>query len=172
MDIIANDLKYIFLEPAKATGMFTKCNINKNKRRRICNKPWFNIKCDTSKKDYKKFNKSLSKNPNDTEKAALKALANKHKQLLRKEKREFDKELNAKIRVLKSTDPGKYWSLINPRKKKNKCGDLSLDAVQTHFSDMNKNISNSSENQFETQNNIANNIINVDLSHMMKSRNT
>ena len=50
MDSIANDLKDIFLEPAKATGMFTKCNINKNKRRRICNKPWFNNECDTSKK--------------------------------------------------------------------------------------------------------------------------
>ena len=160
MDSIANDLKDIFLEPAKATGMFTKCNINKNKRRRICNKPWFNKKCDTSKKDYKKFKKSMNKNPNDTEKATLKAMANKHKQLLRKEKRNFDKELNDKIRVLKSTDPGKYWSLINPRKKQNKIGDLSMDTVRTHFSDMNKNISNPSENKSENQNNIINDTIN------------
>ena len=48
MDSIANGLKEIFLE-AKATGMLTKCNINKNKRRN-CNKPWFNNKCNTSKK--------------------------------------------------------------------------------------------------------------------------
>ena len=78
MDNIANDLKEIFLEPAIATGMFNQCNINKNKRRRNYNKPWFNNESDSSKKDYKIFKKSLSKNYNDTEKAALKALANKH----------------------------------------------------------------------------------------------
>ena len=32
--------------------------------------------------------------------------------------------------------------------------------MRTHFSDMNKNISNPSENQFEDQNNITNDIIN------------
>ena len=40
----------------------------------------------------------MNKNQNDTEKATLKAMANKHKQLLRKEKRKFDKELNDKIK--------------------------------------------------------------------------
>ena len=100
------------------------------------------------------------KEKNDKEKADLKALANKHKNLLRKEKRKFDKELNAKIRALKSTDPGKYWSLINPKKKKNKIGDLSLDTVWTHFSDLNKDIANSSNNQIENQNDITNDIIN------------
>ena len=88
MDIIANNLKEIFLEPAKTTGMFTKCNINKKKRRNY-NKPWFNNECIISKKGYKNFKKSLSNNPNDTEKAAFKALANKHKQLLRKEKKKI-----------------------------------------------------------------------------------
>ena len=54
MDIIANNLKEIFLEPAKATGMFTKCNINKNKRRNY-NKPWFNNECIISKKRLQEF---------------------------------------------------------------------------------------------------------------------
>ena len=142
--------------------MYTQYNASTNNRRRRVNKPWFNNDCEASKKDYKEFKKSLSKNQNDTEKADLKLMANKHKKLIRKEKRKFEKELNAKIRVLKSTDPGKYWNLINPRKKKNKIGDLSLDTVRTHFSDMNKDISNSSENQFEfeNQNLVTNDIIN------------
>ena len=113
MDNIVNELKEIFLEPAKVTGMYTQHNISTNNRRRKCNNSWYNNECDASKKDYKKFKKSLNKNQKDEkkkdeEKAALKALANKHKNLLRKEKRKFDKELNAKIRALKSTDPGKY----------------------------------------------------------------
>ena len=162
MDNIAKNLKEIFMEPAKATRMYTQYNASTNNRRRRDNKPWFNNDCEASKKDYKEFKKSLSKNQNDTEKADLKLMANKHKKLVRKEKRKFEKELNAKIRVLKSTDPGKYWNLINPRKKKNKIGDLSLDTVRTHFSDMNKDISNSSENQFEfeNQNLVTNDIIN------------
>ena len=65
-------------------------------------------------------------------------MAKAHKKLLRKEKRKFERELNAKIRNLKSTDPGKYWNIINPRKKSKKIGNISMDEAWSHFSELNK----------------------------------
>ena len=83
-------------------------------------------------------------------------MARAHKKLLRKEKRKFEKELNAKIRTLKSTDPGKYWSIINPRKKCVKIGNISMDAAWTHFRDLNKADTDISE---EVNENLVNNDI-------------
>ena len=158
MDNIAKDLKDIFMEPAKATGMYKQHSLPKRNKKWKQNKPWFNNSCKTSKSNYKKFKKTLSKEPSNAEKDALKAMAKTHKKLLRKEKRKFGKELNAKLRVLKSTDPGKYWSIINPRKKSTKIGDISLDAVWTHFSELNKDDSDARE--VLTENQITNEIIN------------
>ena len=158
MDNIAKDLKDIFMEPAKATGMYKQHSLPKKIKKRKINKPWFNNTCKLSKSNYKKFKKTLSKQPSNTEKDSLKAMAKTHKKLLRKERRKFGKELNAKLRLLKSTDPGKYWSIINPRKKSTKMGDLSLDAVWTHFSELNKDDSDVREGL--TENQMTNEIIN------------
>ena len=85
-------------------------------------------------------------------------MAKAHKRLLRKEKRKFEKELNAKIRNLKSTDPGKYWNIINPRNKRAKIGNISMDAAWSHFKDLNKDDSDISGEV--TENSANNHIIN------------
>ena len=59
----------------------------------------------------------MNKQSYDTNKSPLKNLAKQHKKLLRKEKRKHDKALNAKLRTLKSTNPGEYWRIINHGKK-------------------------------------------------------
>ena len=68
------------------------------------------------------------------------------------------KELNAKIRNLKSTDPGKYWNIINPRNKRAKIGNISMDAAWSHFKDLNKDDSDISDVVIE--NSAKNHIIN------------
>ena len=151
MDNITNGLEDLLLEPAKATGMYKQLNNTgaiKNKKKK-CNKPWFNSECNASKKDYQKFKKSLNRPSRDTEKESLKLLSKKHNKLLRKEKRKFEKEFNAKLKTLKSSNPGMYWSLINPRKKNTKVGDITLDTLWTHFSELNKERSNTRENVHE-----------------------
>ncbi|CAL4067690.1 unnamed protein product, partial [Meganyctiphanes norvegica] len=40
------------------------------------------------------------------------------------EKRKFDKEFNAKLKSLKSSNPGEYWKIINQGKKSSKIGDI------------------------------------------------
>ena len=123
------------------------------------NKPWFNNVCNESKNNYNKFKKTLSKPLKDDEKEALKSLSKKHRKILRKEKRKFEEELNAKIRDLRSNDSGKYWNLIKP-KKKARMGNISIDSAFTHLSDLNKAPSDSNGSAYENQNVVTNDIIN------------
>ena len=102
----------------------------------------------------------MSKPLNDTEKTALRAHSKKHRRILRKVRRKYEKELNATIKNLKSNDPGKYWNLINPRKKNNRIGDISIDTALSHFTDLNKDISDSNSSAFENQNVVVNDTIN------------
>ena len=158
IDNITNDLKEIFMEPAKTTGMYKEHRPPKVHKKRRLNKPWFNNECKLSKNNYKHLKKSLHKPPSTAEKDTQRNMAKTHKKLLRKEKRKFEKDLNAKIRTLKSTDPGKYWSIINPRKKSKKIGNFSMDAAWSHFRDLNKDDSDIREEV--TENLINNDIIN------------
>ena len=158
MDNIAKNLKDIFIEPAKATEMYKQHSKPKRNMKKNDNKPWFNNACKSSKSNYKRFKKSIGMQPNTTEKDMLLSMAKQHKKIIRREKRQFAKELNAKIRLLKSTDPGKYWSIINPRKKNKKIGDIALDTVWSHFSELNKDDSDAGE--VLTENYITNETIN------------
>ena len=76
--------------------------------------------------------------PSDANKLELKSLAKKYKRLLRQEKRKYDKELNAKLKQLKSTNPGEYWKIINQDKKINKVGNIPLDTLVGHFQELNR----------------------------------
>ena len=132
MEMIATDLKEAFLVPAEATGMLTQQITGKKSVPKSSNKPWFNNVCNESKNNYNKFKKTLSKPLKDDEKEALKSLSKKHRKTLRKEKRKFEEELNAKIRDLRSNDSGKYWNLIKP-KKKVRMGNISIDSAFRHL---------------------------------------
>ena len=145
------------MEPTKNTGMYTQHRASANVKKRHKN-PWFNNDCKVSKNNYKRYKKSLHKPLNTTEENTLSTMAKAHKKLLRKEKRKFEKELNAKIRNLKSTDPGKYWSIINPRKKSMKIGKISMDEAWSHFRELNKD--NSDIIDDVTENDTNNDIIN------------
>ena len=158
MNTTTKALNEVFMEPAKATGMCKEQKPSNNRKKRRFNKPWFNNECKISKNNYKHFKKSLHKPPNTAEKDTLKNMAKAHRKLLRKEKRKFEKELNAKIRNLRSTDPGKYWNIINPRKKCKKVGNISMDAAWSHFRDL--NVDNSDIREESDENPIINEYIN------------
>ena len=90
------------------------------------NKPWFNNACKSSKSNYWNYKKSLPNETNITEKAILKNLWNQHKKLIRQVKRKYDKDFNAKLKLLKTSNPGEYWRIINNGKKGGKWGTLTL----------------------------------------------
>ena len=138
IDKIALELNDIFIDPAKTTGMHKQVPVTNKPRKSKVNKPWFNTQCKNSKENYKKFKKSLPNQPNDTNKADLRSLARQHNKLLRMEKRKFDKEFNAKLKSLKSSNPGEYWKIINQGKRSSKIGDIPPNILYDHFHNLNK----------------------------------
>ena len=160
IDDIANHLKNILLEPAKIVGICKQGNGNskKSKKAEIRN-PWFDAECNDSRKRYLKFKRGMPKQPSNYVKAVLWQLAKKHKILIRKKKRRYDRERNAILRELKSTNPGEYWSILNEDKKCTKTGDISINAHRDHFRALNKSEQVSIEEPI-TQNRESNEAIN------------
>ena len=117
IDNLTLDLQNIFTEPAEVTGMYKEVHSSSKPRNVNKNKPWFSALCKNSKDNYKRFKRALPEQHSDTDKSELKHLAKKHKKLLRTEKRKYDKEFNAKLKTLKSTNRGEYWRIINQGKK-------------------------------------------------------
>merc|ERR1739842_191582 len=82
MDRISSDLKYIFIEPAKATEMYKQHTVTNREIKGKCNKPWFNDICKASKNRCKKFKKTLWKQPSEAKEESLKSMAKTHKKVL------------------------------------------------------------------------------------------
>ena len=120
LDCLANDFKYILHGPAETTGMLKETKVRANNRRRNTNKKWFNEQCKISKKGYKMFKKHMNKPPNQAEQADLRTLATKHRKLTRKVRRNYLKDLNIKLKTLKSKNPGEFWRILNQGKKRSK----------------------------------------------------
>ena len=160
IDNLSEDIKNILTEPAKITGMYKQFSVNAKNKKPNTNKPWFNDSCKNSKNNYLRYKKSLPKKHNQIDKSALKSLAKQHKKLLRKEKRKHDKEFNAKLRTLKSTNPGEYWRIMNHGRKKARVGNIELDTYRIHFSELSKNNAENRESVPTDQNQPVNESIN------------
>ena len=87
-------------------------------------------------------------------------MQNNTKKIVRKEKRKHDKEFNAKLRSLKSTNPGEYWRIMNHGRKKARVGNIEIDTYRVHFSKLSKNISDTRESVPTDQNQTVNEAIN------------
>ena len=74
-----------------------RCPLIPQKKQKT-NKPWFNAACKNSKANYKRFKKTLPNQQSDADQTNLKNLAKKHNKLLRKEKRKYEKKLNANLK--------------------------------------------------------------------------
>ena len=80
IDNVTKSLNEVFMEPAKATGMYKEQRLSRSRKKRAPNKPWFNQQCILSKNNYKNFKKSLYQPPSTAENDTLKNMAKKHQQ--------------------------------------------------------------------------------------------
>ena len=167
---ISDSFKDIFIQPAKNTEMHKQITTyTKNKNTKI-NQPWFNAICKESLKKFKNFKKTLPNPPSHLNKLQLKKQANKHKQILRKEKSKYDKEFNDHLLDLKKSNSRTFWKIINKDRKKTKTGEISQDNLFQHFSELTKSNSNPSTssnvnipvNQPETSNESINTSFTLD----------
>ena len=102
-------------------------------------------------------------------KLAIKQQANIYKQILRREKYKYDKEFNEKLLKLRDSNPKAFWEIINKDRKNTKVGDIPLNTMFEHFSELSKSNSNSNaspntianESQTETINDSINTPFNL-----------
>ena len=160
MEEISKSLNNILLEPAKSTGMYKLVKPSSKPKNVKNNQPWFNNACKISKKNYWKHRKALSKTA-ITEDITLKNLGKQHSKLIRQVKRKFDKEYNDRLKYLKTFNNSEYWRIINKGKKKGKMGNITLNTTREHFSELNRDSTNTPENTIELQNEGLNDTINV-----------
>ena len=80
---------------------------------------------------------------------------------MRKVRRTYYRDLNDKLKTLKSKNPREFWQILNQGKEKSKMGNIPLADLQTHFSVLSANKNDKTEPVREPQNQQINKSINV-----------
>ena len=97
-------------------------------------KPWFDQSCKAEKQSYFKA-KNASKRRG--EKSVSNKLSKDFKKFLDSKKAKFTREVNKKLKNLKSSCPRDYWNIINKSAEGKKVeAKVSLDTFYEHFKDL------------------------------------
>ena len=76
-------------------------------------------------------------------------------------RRTYYRDLNDKLKTLKTKNPREFWQILNQGKEKSKTGNIPLTDLQTHFSVLSANKNDKKEPLREPQNQQINRSINV-----------
>ena len=158
---LANEFKDILNEPGFATGILKEIKVRTNIKSKRLNKKWFNEQCKFSKKNYNKFKNRMNKPPTVVEQINLRTLATNHRKLTRRVRRNYYKDLNNRLKTLKTNNPREYWRILNEGKNKVKIGNIPNISFQNHFSDLNVNTSTKKGPILGLQNQQTNESLNV-----------
>ena len=151
IDDVVSKIKHILIEPAHNLKMLKK------KRRRYVKKPnkqiWFKDEC---KRNQKLFNNARNKDIHSKDKPLLEQTQNKaerkkaakiYRKTVKKYKRNFDFKFANELRNLKSSDPRKYWNVINRDDKCNETGNQpTCDEFLEMFKQFGNDVNSNNEN--------------------------
>ena len=159
MDSLVSEFNSLFIDTAKSINL---CKTPKQKSRtytrKFPNKPWFDKDCNSFRKHYlsEKYSKKGKKWRN-----IHKSTFNEYQKLLNLKQKNFQKELEQKLRNLKSSNPREYWKIINKsNSSKDKNCNINIGPLFEHF----KNLSfKENINSFDPRTAAADGTINEDL---------
>ncbi len=138
IDILYDNIKNVLHAGAKACGSIKVNTGGRKHRRKKSNKPWWNRDCEESRTE---FNNARKMNVNDKSNEATehrKTCSKKYKQTMNKSMNQYHKEMNNKIRKLKSTCPKDYWNIINNSNEKQEViNKLSCEIFAEHLKKLN-----------------------------------
>ena len=84
---------------------------------RHCNKSWFNSECESKRKEYLQIKNKIRRARTQEERLVLeveyKRKFSKYKKFIKKVQREYSRNLQKRIRDVKSSDPKAFWNLLN-----------------------------------------------------------
>jgi hypothetical protein len=94
--------------------------------------PWFNTNCEDKRKIYFRARNKFAQTKLHSDKTEIKRLNKLYKQCIQKSKQDFRTDLNNKLRNLRSSDPKKYWDLVNGGSKREEIP-ITSETFQEHF---------------------------------------
>ncbi len=96
--------------------------------------PWWNNVCEKARKDFNVSRNNWLKARNDAFLAEKKRCNKAYKKAMNSAIRSYYKDLHAKLRVLKSTNPKEYWAIINKGENcQNAINQISCESFAKHF---------------------------------------
>ena len=141
IDTLCDELKKVTIDAAiksKACKVETKNKNNshnsQSKAKQSDYKPWFDKECTDEKKMYfknKNFNKRQGK------KVVANKLSKNFKKFLDSKKKSFNRDLNKRLKNLRSTCPRDYWNIINRCEEGKKVeAKVSMETFFEHFKEL------------------------------------
>ena len=109
-------------------------------------KPWFCNDCKTARKNYHRRRNFYLNHKNDENFLEMKNAYTSYKSTLRKAERRYRKKFIKDLRKMKSTNPKTYWSVINPKARK-QMPTIELNKLKEHFENLSKNCIDEVTNQ-------------------------
>ena len=109
IDDMCSSLSKIMIDAAKTAGAYNELKIIGNKEsgnRKRKSPPWFDKECVEKRKEYYKMKNYLKRKG---AKAVCNKKAKEFKLFLKKKEKQYLKQLNSKIRSLRSSNSKEYW---------------------------------------------------------------
>jgi hypothetical protein len=128
---INDRIQQILLSPAEKLNMVKKAGNGKSKNKN--NKPWFNEECKKIKAEYMKIKKKFKMFKSTVTKNEMKSKGKELRQVCRKNKRLYERNLHCKLKCMKNKNPKDYWNILNFKKKDTVGSNISLESFTEHF---------------------------------------
>jgi hypothetical protein len=123
---------------AIACGSVSPCRPKKKLSTRRKSNLWWNDDCENYRKEFNIARKLNIQHKTEQTNLMRKQASKRYKKLIKKNINNYHKDLNHKIRVLKSKNPKDFWKIINSDKDKESIvSKISSDMFAEHFESLN-----------------------------------
>jgi hypothetical protein len=116
IDSVVEAIDQMFSDSAEKVGISKKVKTKSTKRQSI-SMSWFNKQCEDKRKLYLKARNLYANTKLQADKDEMKRLNKEYKKCLQSSKRQYKTDLNNKLRNLRTSNPKKYWDLVNMKTK-------------------------------------------------------
>ena len=106
---------------------------NNNNEDKINSKKWFGHNCHNARRNYHIARKINNVNPSETNKKNLKTASKNYKQTMNFHINQYNKNMQEKLRNLKSKNPKDFWKIINSLEKSKDNPNIDLDTLYEFF---------------------------------------
>ena len=165
INAIAQSICNILVETADTLELINKRGATKQKKARtLDHKPWYDSDCEKHRKRFTKTRRIYNSKKTQEAKTDMTASSKSYKASLNKAFNKYQKDMQNKIRNLKSTDPKVYWQIINKSADdhtRQEVKKISMQIFVKHFKKFNTNDSKRDEGDVTDNTNSDN--LNVEL---------